>query len=209
MTVPTAEIVPDRRTRTVAVAALLAGGVLLAVTLDVRRGTVPFYVAAVALAGVWIVGFVVARSPRLPSARPWPRAGVGALVGAAAFVAFLGGRWLADRIPPLGRAVDDLLATADAGRLLPVLAVAWCNGVAEELFFRGTLIAAVRRRWAWVAGVLPYALTTAFSRNPALILAAIVMGLLFTLLRLRTSSLVAPIAAHLAWSTLMILALPR
>ena len=50
---------------------------------------------------------------------------------------------------------------------------------------------------------------TAATGNIALVIAAAVMGTLFSLERLSTRSVLAPIVTHLTWSTLMILALPR
>jgi membrane protease YdiL (CAAX protease family) len=131
------------------------------------------------------------------------------LAGVASFLVFLIGRSLVLEIGILRGPLADLLRTADAASRAPVLALAWASAVTEELFFRGTLIDAVRRRWAAVAGVLPYVVTTAFSGNPALIIAGLVMGAVFTALRLWRDSLVAPILCHLVWSTLMITALPR
>jgi membrane protease YdiL (CAAX protease family) len=47
------------------------------------------------------------------------------------------------------------------------------------------------------------------SGNIALVIAAAVMGAVFTALRMRTGALTASITTHLVWSALMILAFPR
>ena len=125
------------------------------------------------------------------------------------FGVFVVSSWVIHRLHVLDTAVDDLLRTADSSALVWVLALAGANAVAEELFFRGTLIDAARRRYAFALGVVPYVLTTVFSGNPALVIAATVMGTVFTVLRLRTGALTASITTHLTWSALMILAFPR
>ena len=53
-----------------------------------------------------------------------------------------------------------------------------------------------------------YTLATAATRNPALVLAAGVMGALFGLQRRATGGIQAPVLTHLAWSTLMLRFLP-
>ena len=55
-----------------------------------------------------------------------------------------------------------------------------------------------------------YVVVTAATGNLALVIAAAVMGALFSLFeRLSTRGVLAPIVTHLTWSTLMVLALPR
>ncbi len=125
------------------------------------------------------------------------------------FGVFIIGAWALRRIDFLGNAVDELLGAADSSATMWVLMLAGVNAVAEELFFRGTLIDAVRRRFAVAAGMVPYVLTTVPSGNVALVIAAVVMGAVFTALRLRTGALTASIATHLTWSALMILVFPR
>ncbi|OXR39584.1 hypothetical protein B7C42_08348 [Nocardia cerradoensis] len=53
-----------------------------------------------------------------------------------------------------------------------------------------------------------YVLTTTATRNPALVLAAAVMGSLFGLQRRRTGGITASLLTHLTWSTLMLHYLP-
>jgi len=136
-------------------------------------------------------------------------AGVGVLVGGAMFGIFIAGSWLVRRIHLFDNSVDELLRTADSSTIGLVLTLACVNAVAEELFFRGTLIDAARGRFAMTVGVVPYVLATVPSGNIALIIAAAVMGTVFAGLRLRTGALTASITTHLMWSCLMILAFPR
>jgi uncharacterized protein len=201
--------VVDPRTRRVAVAALVVGATLLVVTLGVDQGSAAFYAAGFCLAATWVMAYVLAPSVRRSGRRRIIDAATGLGVGSVMFGVFIVGAWALRRINVLGDAVDELLKTADSSATVWVLALAGVNAVAEELFFRGTLIDAVRHRFAVAAGVVPYVLTTVASRNVALVLAAAVMGVVFTVLRLRTGALTASIATHISWSALMILVFPR
>jgi hypothetical protein len=53
-----------------------------------------------------------------------------------------------------------------------------------------------------------YALATTATRNPALVLASVVMGTVFGLQRRVTGGVQAPILTHLIWSALMLQFLP-
>ena len=199
----------DARATRVAVAALCVGAVLLGVTLNAPNGSWQFYAAGFAMAATWITAFVVAHTT-------WRRDGhtvtdtiVGTAVGLVMFGVFAVGSWALHGIPVFANAIDGLLRTADSSTVGWVLALAWVNAVAEELFFRGTLIDAARGHYRFAVAVVPYVATTVPSGNIALILAAAVMGTVFALLRIRTHALTASIATHLTWSTLMILAFPR
>ena len=83
------------------------------------------------------------------------------------------------------------------------------NGAAEEVFFRGALYAAVGARGAGASkSTAVYALATTATRNPALVLASVPMGLLFALQRRATGGIQAPVLTHLTWSALMLRYLP-
>ena len=60
-----------------------------------------------------------------------------------------------------------------------------------------------------VVSTAVYTLATASTRNPALMLAAGVMGTLFSLQRRASGGLQAPAITHLTWSTLMVTFLPK
>jgi membrane protease YdiL (CAAX protease family) len=102
-----------------------------------------------------------------------------------------------------------VLATADAGTTALVLFVALVNGAGEELFFRGALHAALEPHHPAVTTTMLYVAVTAATGNIALVIAAAVMSVLFTLERLSTRGVLAPMATHLTWTTLMVIALPR
>ena len=102
-----------------------------------------------------------------------------------------------------------MLATADAGPMALVLFVALVNGAGEELFFRGALHAAADPHRPAIATTIVYVVVHLATGNVGLVIAAAVMGAVFSLERLSTRGVLAPIMTHLTWSTLMVLALPR
>ena len=61
---------------------------------------------------------------------------------------------------------------------------------------------------AVVTSTAVYTLATLSTRNPALVLAAAVMGTLFGLQRRASGGLQASVLTHLTWSTLMVHYLP-
>jgi membrane protease YdiL (CAAX protease family) len=134
---------------------------------------------------------------------------VGLVVAAVSFIAFVVAAAIGRHISVLAGPIDDLLAKADTGPVIAVLALALVNAVAEELFFRGVLVDAVGGRRAAVVSVLVYVAVTAVAGNTALTIAAFVMGVVWTVERLYTNARTASIVTHVVWSTLMILALPR
>ncbi len=80
--------------------------------------------------------------------------------------------------------------------------------MAEEMFFRGALYAAVGERHPVVASTAVYTLATVPTRNPALVLAASVMGALFGLQRRASGGIQASTLTHVTWSMLMLRYLP-
>jgi hypothetical protein len=54
-----------------------------------------------------------------------------------------------------------------------------------------------------------YVVVTSATGNVALVIAAVVMGAVFSLERLSTRGVLAPMVTHVTWSTLMVLGLPR
>jgi CAAX protease family protein len=200
-----------RRRRVVTAATLVAGTVLLAATLRVPHGSMWFTVLGLLVAATWTVGsFVSGPIPFQPERKvAWPTV-IGPMVaGVAAFAVFLAAYLAARHLPLVGAALDGVLATADAGSISVVLLVALLNGAGEELFFRGALHAALEPHRPAVAATTVYVVATAATGNVALVIAAVVMGALFSLERLSTGGVLAPMLTHLTWSTLMVLALPR
>jgi uncharacterized protein len=122
---------------------------------------------------------------------------------------FLAGSVAVARIPALREPVDDLLDHAQQGSLLLVAAITAANGIAEELYFRGALYAAVGRRHAVPVTTVVYALVVAASGIALLVLAAAVVGLVVGMQRRVTGGILAPIVTHLTWSLGMLFLLPH
>ena len=208
--------------------AVVAGSVLLGLALRFERGSTGFYLCAVAVAAVWLGAAALVRrtfgdagppqrfrtdSPQIVARVTEPRAALvaGAAIGVVMFGVFVAGAEIGRQFSFLADPIDAILRKADGGPVLAVLAVALINGVAEEVFFRGAVVDVfgTRQRRAYVMAVIVYVVVTSVSGNTALTVAAVVMGTVFALERWSTNGLVAPIATHLVWSTLMILAFPR
>ncbi|WP_067574846.1 CPBP family intramembrane glutamic endopeptidase [Nocardia acidivorans] len=191
--------------RRVAVAGCTAlGAGLLRASLSARPDSRAFYGLGLATAATWAASGLALGPPRLGN----KSGAVLALpIGGAAFGVFYGCALIARRIPPLHRAISDVLRYADEAPLDRTLFIALVSGAGEELFFRGPVYdVAGPRPVAASTGV--YCLTTTATRNPALTLASAVMGTLFGLQRRATGGVVAPLLTHLTWSTLMIRYLP-
>lgn len=201
------------RRRHVVVGTSLTGAALLGAGLSTRPGSTEFYALTMAVAGTWTAGGLLSgplhlgwiqmrdRSVRRPVLTPLA-------TGAAAFLAFYGTAAACRRVPPLDRAITRVLRFADEGDSRLVLMTTLANGVAEELFFRGALFAALPPERAVVGSTAVYALTTVPTRNPALVLAAGAMGVLFGLQRQATGGFQASAITHATWSTLMLRYLP-
>lgn len=196
------------RTRRVAIVALLIGGALLAVTINAPDGSSVFFLSGFALAAVWLGAASIAPRHGRAGFRTVDLA-LGGGAGVVAFVGFLAVFAVVRHVDALEGPVGALLDTADESGRGAVLALALVNAVAEELFFRGTLVDAVRGSMRRVAGVVPYVVATIPSANLALVLAAAVMGAVLTELRISTRSVTAPLACHVAWSLLMLTLFPR
>ena len=82
------------------------------------------------------------------------------------------------------------------------------NGVAEELFFRGALFAAIGEWHPVLISTVLYASATIAGGNPVLVFAALVLGTVVALQRRASGGLLAPILTHITWSLSMLLVLP-
>jgi uncharacterized protein YbjT (DUF2867 family)/membrane protease YdiL (CAAX protease family) len=204
--------VASRRRRVVAGTAVLGAG-LLGVSLAARPDSRRFYVLTLATAATWVagsvasgplhLGWVEGRDRRLRRPLLTPVA-----TGVGAFGFFYGCALLVRRVPVLDRAVGRVLTFAEEGSTPLVLLTAAANGVGEEVFFRGALYDAMPPRHAALLSTGVYGVATVATRNPALVLAAGVMGSLFALQRRASGGVQAPLLTHLTWSTLMIRFLP-
>ncbi|MBM6402336.1 CPBP family intramembrane glutamic endopeptidase [Phycicoccus sonneratiae] len=203
-----------RRRRRVAVVTLVVGAGILAWALRIEPGDPTFYVATFALAAVWAVGAFASgplhlgRAHRRVGGRE-SRAVVQSLaLGLLLLALFLAGSVVVARVPVLRDPVQQLLDHARFGSLGVVAVITVVNGVAEELYFRGALYAGVGRRHAVAVTTLVYALVTATSGIPLLVLAAALVGLVVGLQRRVTGGILGPVVTHLTWSLGMLLLLP-
>jgi hypothetical protein len=204
-----------RRRRVVAGTSLVGAG-LLGASLSREPGSPAFYGLTMATAGTWVAGGLASGKLHLghmpdvwrhtadlrrPVVTP-------VLLGVGAFGAFYGAALVARRIPVLRRAIAHILSFADEGDDGLVLVTTLANGAAEEVFFRGALYAAIGARQPVATSTGVYVLATVATRNPALVLAAGVMGALFGLQRRATGGIQASTLTHLTWSSLMLRYLP-
>ena len=201
-----------RRQRVTGAVSVLGAG-LLGVSLSQKPDSPAFYGLTLGVAGTWVAGGLASgplhlgwvQTPRATLRRPLltPVA-----AGAGAFGLFYGAALVARRVPPLAAAITRVLRYAHQGNPALVTTTALANGIAEEVFFRGALYAAVGVEHPVLKSSAVYTLATVATRNPALVLASVPMGLLFALQRRVTGGIQAPALTHLTWSVLMLRYLP-
>ena len=201
------------RRRKVVGGVTLAGAGLLGVSLQTQPASWQFYAATAGVAATWVaggfasgplhLGWMQARDETLRRPVLTPL-----LTGAAAFGAFYGCALVARQIPVLDDAISSVLAYAHQGSTPLVLLTTLANGAAEEVFFRGALYAAIGEQHPVALSTAAYGLATVTTRNPALVLAATVMGTLFAAQRRASGGIQAPVITHLTWSVLMLRYLP-
>ena len=202
-----------RRRRQVVAGVSLLGTGLLGLSLSSKPNSKEFYGLTAAVAATWTaggllsgplhLGWIQGRDQHLRRPVLTPVA-----TGVGAFGFFYGCALVARSIPVLDRAIGKVLVFAEEGSSPLVVATTLANGLGEEMFFRGAMYAALDADRAVVASTAVYTLATASTRNPALVLAAAVMGTLFGLQRRASGGLQAPVLTHLTWSTLMVRYLP-
>lgn len=208
-----------RRRRAVTIGFGVLGALVLGVSLRIEPGSVWFYPAALALAGVWAVGAFASGPLHLGRIGTWRRqAGEGRqrlvrpvlspiLLGLGLAGIFVVGGLIVREIPWLDRQVRSVLDFAEQGSLPILIVVTAVNGVAEELFFRGAVYAALPRHpVAWTS--VAYVIATLATGNVMLAFAAILLGVVVGLERRASGGVLAPILTHCAWSLSMLLALP-
>jgi uncharacterized protein len=166
------------------------------------------------VAGTWLIGGLAVEPLDWDSVRGTQRSfrglvAVPVLTGVAAFGVFFGAALVARRIPVLNEALISVLNYAERGSDSLVLLTTLANGVAEEVFFRGALFTALASPYPVAASTGAYMLTTCATRNPALVVAAGVMGTVFAAQRRSSGGLLAPILTHVTWSALVLRYLPR
>jgi membrane protease YdiL (CAAX protease family) len=200
-----------RRRQVVAAVVVLVGAGVLGWSLRLEPGGGLFYLAAVLLAGVWAVGAFV--SGRLHLGRISRREELirpilaPILVGLLLVAIFVVGALVVREIDPLAAYVSSVLEYADEGSLTALAVITFFNGIAEELFFRGAMYAAIPRHpVAWTT--LAYVVATLATGNVMLAFAAILLGAVCGLERRASGGVLAPILTHITWSLSMLFVLP-
>jgi membrane protease YdiL (CAAX protease family) len=202
-----------RRRRRVTACVSVAGAGLLGVSLSQKPDSPSFYALTLGVAGTWVAGGLASgplhlgwvRTPEATLRRPLLTP---VIAGVGAFGLFYGAGLVARRIPPLAAAVTRVLRYAQQGSPALVATTTLANGLAEEVFFRGALYAAVGEGAPVVTSSAVYTLATVATRNPALVIASVPMGLLFALQRRASGGIQAPMISHVTWSVLMLRYLP-
>lgn len=201
-----------RRRRVVVAVTLVVGATLLGVSLSQEPGDPMFYPLALALAAAWVVGALLSG----PLHIGWVRGEDSRLerpvlqpivVGLLAVAVFAAGGLLVAQVPALQSLVNSVLDHARQGDLALILLVTLVNGVAEELFFRGALYAAIPSHQVLVT-TIAYTVATLATGNVMLGFAAILLGVVVGLQRRATGGILAPIITHLVWSVSMLYLLP-
>lgn len=200
-----------RRRQLVAAVVVLVGAAVLGWSLRLEPGGTTFYVAAVVLAVVWAAGaFLSGRLHlgRIAEGEAFVRPILApVLLGLLLVGVFVLGSLVVREIDPLADYVSSVLAYADEGSLTVLAAITLVNGIAEELFFRGAMYAAIPRHpvlWTTLA----YVVATLATGNVMLGFAAIVLGAVCGLERRASGGILAPILTHVTWSLSMLFLLP-
>lgn len=203
-----------RRRQRVSVGVVVAGAVMLAISLRIEPGSVWFYPATFAMAAVWTVGAFASGPLHLGRIAGWQDRETlvrpvlaPLLLGLGLAGVFVAGGLVVREIPVLDRQVRSVLEFADQGSIPLLVVVTLVNGIAEELFFRGAAYAAVPRSpVAWTS--LAYVVATLATGNVMLAFAAILVGVVVGLERRATGGILAPVLTHCSWSLAMLFALP-
>lgn len=200
------------RRRIVVAITLALGATLLGLSFSVRQGDPAFYPLTFGLAATWTLGSVLsgplhlghihlAGRLRRPSITP---IAVGLLLAAI----FVLGALIVRTIPSFVRLTEDVLGYARLGNLWIICVITLVNGIAEELFFRGALFAAIGVRHAVLISTVLYVLATVAGGNLVLVFTAAVLGTVVGLERRASGGILAPILTHVTWSLSMLFVLP-
>jgi uncharacterized protein len=200
------------RRRIVVGITLAVGATLLGLSFSVRQGDPAFYPLTFGLAATWTLGSLLSGPLHLGHIlrggtlrRPIITPIASGLLLAAVFVA---GAFFIRTIPALASLTEDVLGYARLGNLWIILAITLVNGIAEELFFRGALFAAIGIWHPVLISTVIYALATIAGGNAVLVFAAALLGTVVALERRASGGILAPILTHITWSLTMLLVLP-
>ncbi|HEY5822286.1 MAG TPA: lysostaphin resistance A-like protein [Propionibacteriaceae bacterium] len=200
------------RRRIVVGVTLGIGATLLGLSFATEQGDSAFYPLTFGLAATWALGSVASGplhlghimlrgSLRRPIITP-------IVVGLILSAVFIVGALVTRSIPPLAGYTEEVLGYARQGYLPLVFVITLVNGLAEELFFRGALFAAIGVRHPVLISTIIYTLATVAGGNPMLVLAAALLGAVVGLQRRAGGGILAPALTHITWSTTMLFVLP-
>jgi membrane protease YdiL (CAAX protease family) len=200
--------------RVVTAVFVLVGAGVLGWSLQIDPGDSTFYVATLILAATWTVGAFASgplylgriTDPRRQGDLRRPVTGA-ILLGLLLAGIFVVGALVVRQVPLIADQVARVLDHANQGVTPLLLLVTVVNGIAEELFFRGALYAAVPR-YPVVVSTVAYLVATLATGNVMLAFAAVVLGVVVGLERRASGGVLAPILTHVTWSTVMLFALP-
>lgn len=202
-----------RRRRIIVGVTLVVGATLLGISLRIEPGNNSFYLLTLALAATWVIGAFASGPIHLGwahtrgltrQARPIVQPVALALL---LVVIFTLGAVVTAQIPPLRMQILEVLDYASAGYLPLVAVITLVNGLAEEVFFRGALFAALEKNQVlWSTAF--YGLATTATLNPMLIFAALFLGFIVGLQRRVTGGVLGPMLIHIVWSQSMLFVLP-
>lgn len=200
------------RRRIVVGITLVIGATLLGVSLNVPPDSSVFYPLTIALAATWVIGGFASGPLHLGRInfrgelrRPIV---IPILLGLAVAAIFIAGAVVVRNIEPLRNITENVLAFARYGSLPLVAAITLVNGIAEEIFFRGALFAAIGSWHPVAISTVIYTLTTVTTGNVMLVFSAALLGLLLGLQRRASGGILGPILTHCTWSMTMLLVLP-
>lgn len=201
-----------KRRRIVVALTIVVGATLLGLSFATQPGDAAFYPLTFGLAATWVLGsfasgplhlgrIMVRGDLRRPVLIP-------ILVGLILAAVFIVGALIIREIPVLAHFTNAVLGYAAAGNLPLVAVITLVNGIAEELFFRGALFAAIGVRHPVLISTVIYALATIAGGNPVLVFAAALLGLVVGLQRRAGGGVLGPILTHVTWSMTMLFVLP-
>jgi uncharacterized protein len=201
-----------RRRQLVTLAFVVLGGAVLGFSLRIQPGSAWFYPATFGLALVWTIGAFASGPLHLgrevhPSGHHIRPVVAPILVGLGLAVVFVAGALVVRQIDFLDAYVRSVTAYADQGSAGLLVLVTVVNGVAEALFFRGAVYAAVTRHPVPLT-TLAYTVATLATGNLMLGFAAALLGTVVGLQRRASGGILAPILTHVTWSLSMLFALP-
>ena len=200
--------------RVVTAVFVVIGASVLGWSLSIDAGNSTFYIATAILAGVWTVGAFTSGPlylGRIASAKNQDhlrRPVLGAIaLGLALAAVFVVGALVVRQIPLINSQITSVLDHANQGITPLLVLITVGNGVAEELFFRGALYAAIPQHPVIVSTVA-YVIATLATGNFMLAFAAVILGAVVGLERRASGGVLSPILTHVTWSAIMLFALP-